>query len=420
MSAQTEIDRIITAVTNAHKKVLAKGGTTAEPYLVANLEGAIDTIPEANTPAVVEEKDVNFWDYDGTLLYSYTLEELHELTELPSNAEYEGLVGQGWNWSLEELLENNEPMDVGALYVTSDGATWFDLENDWNRDVTVTFLWKQYADNGATIDFGDGSEPYSVSGTGNLSVTHTYSPGTYRAKISGEYNFYGTSTSCCVNDIAAGGSSLLKRVFLGSIDYVYGYSFFNCARLVEISLPRECGFSGGQIFYYCSSLRGISVPGKKDIPMVSGSTFTGCGQIGVISFGSYITEIYSAPPNCRRLRLKKNGTFANVSFANNSSLVEITIPSGTTSLPSRFLQLCAGMLEITVPASVQTINTYAFYNSINLRVLRFEGEIPPTVLNANAFNGLPTDCIVEVHAASLTEYQEATNYSGIAAQMVGV
>ena len=49
MSVRTEIDRIITAVTKAHEKVLAKGGTTAEPYLVANLEGAIDTIPEGGT-----------------------------------------------------------------------------------------------------------------------------------------------------------------------------------------------------------------------------------------------------------------------------------------------------------------------------------------------------------------------------------
>ena len=45
MSVQTEIDRIITAVQAAHEKVVAKGGTTAQPYLVGNLAGAIDTIP---------------------------------------------------------------------------------------------------------------------------------------------------------------------------------------------------------------------------------------------------------------------------------------------------------------------------------------------------------------------------------------
>ena len=50
MSVQTEIDRISAAVQNAHLKVIEKGGTSAAPYLVANLPDAIDTIPEATEP----------------------------------------------------------------------------------------------------------------------------------------------------------------------------------------------------------------------------------------------------------------------------------------------------------------------------------------------------------------------------------
>lgn len=50
MSVQTEIDRISTAVQQAHLKVIEKGGTSAAPYLVANLPDAIDTIPEATVP----------------------------------------------------------------------------------------------------------------------------------------------------------------------------------------------------------------------------------------------------------------------------------------------------------------------------------------------------------------------------------
>ena len=50
MSVQTEIDRISTAVQNAHLKVIEKGCTSAAPYLVANLPDAIDTIPEATEP----------------------------------------------------------------------------------------------------------------------------------------------------------------------------------------------------------------------------------------------------------------------------------------------------------------------------------------------------------------------------------
>ena len=52
MSVRTQIDRISTAVQNAHLKVIEKGGTSAAPYLVANLPDAINTIPEATEPTM--------------------------------------------------------------------------------------------------------------------------------------------------------------------------------------------------------------------------------------------------------------------------------------------------------------------------------------------------------------------------------
>ena len=55
MSVQTELDRIIGAVEAAHLKVAQKGGTTARPYLVGNLEDAIDTIPQGSTEDLDDE-----------------------------------------------------------------------------------------------------------------------------------------------------------------------------------------------------------------------------------------------------------------------------------------------------------------------------------------------------------------------------
>lgn len=46
MSVQNEIDRIIGLVSDSHEKVKARGGETAEPYLLANLPGAIESIPK--------------------------------------------------------------------------------------------------------------------------------------------------------------------------------------------------------------------------------------------------------------------------------------------------------------------------------------------------------------------------------------
>lgn len=47
MSIQSELDRIIGLVADSHEKVKEKGGTTTSPYLLADLPGAIESIPEA-------------------------------------------------------------------------------------------------------------------------------------------------------------------------------------------------------------------------------------------------------------------------------------------------------------------------------------------------------------------------------------
>ena len=372
------------------------------------------------TPPLVE-KDVNFYDYDGTLLYSYTLEELQGLTKLPPNASHDGLVGDGWNWTLERLKENNGPIDVAALYATEDGATWFDLENDFDRDIEVTFLWKQSEASGACIDFGDGSELYVTDSTGDLSVTHTYQPGMYRAKIFGSYSLRGTASVCCVNDIAAGGSSLLKRVFIGKTSLINAYSFSRCFKLETISLPNYCYYTGVHIFNSCTSLK-FCYTGRRirSIWSVSSGTFTDTYSSRIVSFGDNTTIAYSLPPSIERAAFAKTFAMDNCGLTNNRIIREILITDATTALPNYAFQNCSSLTKLTIPSRILTIGIQAFRLLPGLRRLRFEGITPPTVTNANAFVDVPTDCIVEVPAESLTAYQEATNYGTIAAQMVGV
>ena len=56
------------------------------------MAGRIDALNVVSPP--VEEKDVNFYDYDGTLLYSYTFSEATQLLELPEMPDHEGLTAQ--------------------------------------------------------------------------------------------------------------------------------------------------------------------------------------------------------------------------------------------------------------------------------------------------------------------------------------
>ena len=48
------------------------------------------------------ENDVTFYDYDGSIVTSYSAADFAALTEMPANPSHEGLTAQGWNWSLTD------------------------------------------------------------------------------------------------------------------------------------------------------------------------------------------------------------------------------------------------------------------------------------------------------------------------------
>jgi hypothetical protein len=57
-------------------------------YVLGKRAGGGSGTPDDST----DEQCVRFYDYDGTLLYSYTVAEAQELTELPPLPEQPGLI----------------------------------------------------------------------------------------------------------------------------------------------------------------------------------------------------------------------------------------------------------------------------------------------------------------------------------------
>ena len=133
----------------------------------------------------VEKKDVSFYDYDGTLLYSYTVEEANALTALPAGPAHEGLLFDGWNWSLEDVKSLTRPMDIGAMFATDDGTTriYIHLEGG-HTDVTFNIR----VNGMVTVDWGDGTAYDTLTGT-DLTIeqwtpVHNYAfPGDYTIKL---------------------------------------------------------------------------------------------------------------------------------------------------------------------------------------------------------------------------------------------
>ena len=72
------------------------------------------------------DKPIKFRDCDGTVLYSYSSEEVAVMTALPVLPTRSGLTCQGWNWTLQQVKNyaaSYGKCEVGATYTTDDGKT---------------------------------------------------------------------------------------------------------------------------------------------------------------------------------------------------------------------------------------------------------------------------------------------------------
>ena len=273
MSVQSEIDRIITAVGNAYNKVSEKGGTVPASQTVANLATAIDSIPSGGggeTPASAKWDDVTFIDYDGSVLYSYSLAEAQALTELPALPSNDGLVCQGWNWTLEEIKALNRPVTVGAMYITDDGATRLHIRIATIGRMTVPLYIGQTVANGVSIDWGDGSAAKTLAGTGNVNTSHTYAEqGDYvislmpqdGCKLSLGYE----AASYCVMGSTGDNSkvycNMLQEVYIGDgVTSISRYAFSNCSSLANITIPDGVTSISDAAFSKCYSLASVTIP----------------------------------------------------------------------------------------------------------------------------------------------------------------
>lgn len=400
--------------------------------LAAILE-AVNALPEAGSggSAPVEEKDVNFYDYDGTLLYSYTVDEAHALTELPALPSHDGLVCQGWNWTLAELKSLNRAMNVGAVYITDDGKTRLHLNITSIYQCEISLYIIQSVSNGVKVDWGDGTATETINGTGNVNISHVYTNvGRYIVSLevtSGTLKFGANSANYMIMGAAVEQDkyklSILEKVEIGAgVQSLGSYAFKYAFGLKHITIPNSVtNMSEVYYFFHARRLSFIVIPSNVD-------------NLGACSFDSTV----NLEGICFSEKTKTLGVYL---FSENEFVTSFELPNGVTKLDNglfsgckllkKFLiqdsvtilgisafQNCHNLIEITIPSGVTSIGGTAFNNCYGMRKMKFLPAMPPTVASSSAFNNLPSTCVVEVPKGTLATYQAATNYSGIAARMV--
>ena len=243
-----QLDADLTTVSDA---IQAKAGTEGPFVFPDGFVSAISAIQTGGggvgAAPSAKWSDVTFIDYDGTVLYSYSLTEVQALTELPALPTHDGLVCQGWNWTLDAIKAMNRPVTVGAMYITDDGATRLHIRITTVGRMTVPLYIGQTVANGISIDWGDGSAVETLAGTGNKNTTHTYAkPGDYTISLMPDdgctLSFGSNSNSYCVMGSTGNYGkvycNMLQDVSIGkNVKSIGGYAFLNCYSLASITIP---------------------------------------------------------------------------------------------------------------------------------------------------------------------------------------
>lgn len=356
-------------------------------------------------------KVVNFFDYDGTVLYSYTAAEFAALSAMPSNPVHAGLTSQGWNHTLsaaKSYVAAYGYLDIGQMYTTSDGKTRLYIRIAAPGRMTVPLCYSQTVSNGVTIGWGDGSATVTLSGTGYKNTSHTYSS-------VGDYVITLAPSSGCGLSLGAGSSDYCVLGATGNSGYVYNtmlkkaeigsgvtalgtYAFRDCRALESITLPSGITSISDYSLYNCYSLKCVAFP----------SGVTAVGQNAL--YYCYTLDRVSLPQSVTALG-------SNAFYANNC-LATTAIPSGLTTLSTGQFRNSNSISSMTVPSSVTSIGASVFYACYGLAEVHIKRSAPPT-LSSSAFTNLPADCTVYVPSASLNTYKSASNWSNFASQMAG-
>lgn len=366
--------------------IRAKNGSS-DTYTIGQMSTAIDALPSGG-PVVATENGANFYDYDGTLLYSYPKTDVALMTELPPNPTHAGLTAQGWNWSLASiqswLADYDGVVNVGQVYVTDDGATRIYVTLD---ETTLNPRVGVGVNGTIEIDWGDESAYDTVTGTSkttNIYTSHTYTqPGDYIIRLipkSGSFDLQGDNTygsRIFLPTQTAGYAdrryqSCVKKIEFGTnITSISECGLNLLVNLKYITIPSNIVTFGTRLFSSDYSLKCTIIP--YETSSLSAYTFFNCFNLFSVASGRSMTV--GNYRHCENEALKSvtlpkptsaNRSIGTSAFYNCTNLTSIVVPNGTTSIGNGAFR-GTKLTTAYVSTNVKAFPRQAFYNVYPLK-----------------------------------------------------
>ena len=407
-----------------------------DTYDVTNYASAVVSVSGGGGSGSLSDQ-VRFFDYDGTLVGSYSKADFNALTAMPSNPSHDGLTAQGWNWTLAQAKAQltacpDGILNIGQMYTTSDGKTrlYIHIDDDTpSNRMTFYVRFTSSVANNVSLDWGDGTVEtkgsliaknyeHTYATGGDYVITLTVNSGTILIKGSSSTSIYG-SQDYYYN------RARIKKVEIGNnVTSLDQSAFYHCTALKTITIPNTVTSFGNGTFQNCFSLNAIILPNT--LISIGQSLFAGCYALKNISIPNTMNtniSLYSSCSALESITLPNGLTTISASTLNNCYVIQkITIPNGVTSIDSSALASCNSLTSITIPSTVNSIGASAFSACYGAGEYHLKPTTPPTLANTNAFTGIKSDCIIYVPYSAdhsvLNNYKSAQNWSTYADNMV--
>jgi hypothetical protein len=195
-----------------------------------------------------------------------------------------------------------------------------------------------------------------------------------------------------------------------SVKKIGANAFEKCA-LETLTVPANVEEIGNYAFAYNKSLLRVDY----QAPVLSKWIFSDCTALERVTLEGSIKEIpeYAFANNTSLIKLvfpETLETLENSAFQNCTSLKNIELPEGTTTIRSSFRN-CSGLLTVTIPSSVTFIGNYAFTNCSKLTDVYCYAEQVPNTEYVLSEKAIMTSATLHVPASAIDAYSATEPWS---------
>lgn len=328
-----------------------------------------------------------FYNPNGTMYKEMTTEELTELPEVPA---LEGYTSVGWNLTLDEIqsrLSLYGHCEVGAVYSTPTSVAKVTIPED--KLVGGLRLIGETEDFVGTVDWGDGSEPESVTAAvgSTVKLRHQYAEaGVYEIRITRSSGYYSPSSSF----YAYADTTTTENYTTDAMSFsIVGDGLVSVNSVDKTPFPvvgRHLAAAGG---YFYDKLSYISIP--DGIANLTYNPMTGTKDYDLLNIvlPESITLI------------------ADNYFRRAKYLQGIVFPTGLTTIGANAFESCFSMRKVVFPPALTTIGSRAFADCFRCSVYDFSKVSQVPEIAADAFPPLTEEYVILVSSEMYDDFVKA-------------